>query len=89
MNLMELDVLISCVYIYTIYWRKGPVLHGRSAKTVLYKYISGGRGRAGAGGRGKTVLLHYIYIYLEEGTRIARAECEDGAMIYIYVQLYK
>ena len=76
---------------------------------MLYKYISGGRGRAGAGGRGKTVLLHYIYIYLEEGTstapeeggdgvpiiyqekgiRIARAECEDGATIYIYVQLYK
>jgi len=28
-------------------------------------------------------------IYQEEGTRIARAECEEGATIYIYVQLYK
>jgi len=43
----------------TYIWRKGPVWHGRSAKTVLY--IS----------------------YWEEGTRIARAECEDGAMIYM------
>ena len=28
-------------------------------------------------------------IYREEGTRIAQAECEDGAMIYIYLHLYK
>jgi len=46
------------VYIYHIE-RKGPVVHGRSAKTVMY--IS----------------------YWEEGTRIARAECEDGAISII------
>jgi len=26
---------------------------------------------------------------MEEGTRIARVECEDGAMIYIYWHLHK
>ena len=43
--------------------RKGPVLHGRSAKTV--PYVSN----------------------WEEGTRIARAEYEDGAMICLYLYL--
>jgi len=35
----------------------------------------------------------YIYLYIhvlkEEGTRIAREECEDGAInIYIYIHMY-
>ena len=60
-------------------WRKGPVLHGRSAKTVLYIHISGGRDMYGTGG-----VRRRCYIsYWEEGTRIARAEYEDGAMIHI------
>ena len=57
----EIGCVDYCIAIYVpiVLWRKGPVWHGRSAKTVLY-----------------------IYIYWEEGTRMARAECEDGA-IYI------
>ena len=44
----------------------------------------GGRTRAGKEGKdGVIILCAYIYIYPEEGTRMARAECEDGA-IYIY-----
>ena len=31
------------------------------------------------------IICTYIYYVMEEGTRIARAECEDGA-IYIYLE---
>ena len=64
--------------IYTYIWRKGPVWHGRSAKTVLY-IISGGRDPYGTGG----VRRRCFISYWEEGTCMAQAECEDGAMIYI------
>jgi len=59
----EIGCVDYCIAIYVpiVLWRKGPVWHGRSAKTVLY-----------------------IYIYWEEGTRMARAECEDGD-IYIHI----
>ena len=51
--------------------------------------LIGGRGRAGAGRREDGVIALYTFIYPEEGTHIARAECEDGATIYIYLHLYK
>ena len=36
--------------------------------------------RADKEGKGGVIILCvYIYIYLEEGTRMARVECEDGA----------
>jgi len=75
------------IYAYCIVLRrKGPVLHGWSAKTVLYAimYVHIVLRRKGPvlhGRSAKTVL--YIYIYREEGTRMARAECEDGAIYHI------
>ena len=76
-------LLPMCAYIHTyvVFRRKGPVWHGRSAKTVLYIHISGGRDPYGTGGVRRRC---YIHIYPEEGTRMARAECEDGA-IHIYL----
>ena len=50
-----------------------------------YINISGGRDRYGTGGGEDGVYI----IYREEGTRVAQAECEDGAMIYIYLHLDK
>ena len=49
---------------------------------VCYIYLcNGGRDPYCTGGVRRRC---HIYIYLEEGTRIARAECEDGA-IYTYI----
>ena len=57
-------------------------MHGRSAKTVLYKYIwRTGPVRHRRGEDGVPI------IYQEEGTRIARAECEDGATMYATLQM--
>ena len=46
----------------------------------MYTLCYGGRDPYCTGGVRRRC---YIYIYWEEGTRMARAECEDGAMIYI------
>ena len=49
-----------------------------------YHVIIGGTDPYCTGGWGKTGYITH-YILLEEGTRIARAECEDGASnIYMY-----
>jgi len=45
----------GAIYIYHIR-RKGPVLHGRSAKTVLYIYHIGRKGPVLHGWSAKTVL---------------------------------
>ena len=82
----EIGCVDYCVVIsvHIVLRRKGPVWHGRRAKTVLY-IILGGRDPYDTGGVRRRC---YIYIILEEGTRMARAECEDGA-ICIFLHLYK
>jgi len=72
-------VLYAIMYVHIVLRRKGPVLHERSAKTVLYIHLSGGRDPYGTGG----VRRRCFISYWEEGTCMAQAECEDGAMIYI------
>ena len=46
----------------------------------IYTLCYGGRDPYCTGGVRRRC---YIYIYLQEGTRIARAECEDGAIYHI------
>ena len=60
MNLMKLDALILCCYIYT--------------HCVTEEGTRMARAECEDGA---------IYMYPEEGTRIARAECEDGAIYHI------
>ena len=82
---MELDVLISCVYIYILYiGGRDPYCTGGVRRRCYIKYLEEGTGTAPEEGEDGVSI-----IYQEEGTRIARAECEDGATIYIYLQLYK
>ena len=54
------DIVLLYIYLYTYIWRKGPVWHGRSAKTVLY-IILGGRDLYGTGGvRRRCYDIHII-----------------------------
>jgi len=53
--------------------------------SVAFMYI-GGRGRAGAGRRGKTVLLFYIFRYIGGRGRREPVGGEDGVIIlHIYI----
>ena len=51
--------IVCIIYIYFVLRRKGPVMHGRSAKTVLYTYIRR-KGPVLHGRSAKTVLYTYI-----------------------------
>jgi len=48
----------------------------------MYILCYGGRDPYCTGGVRRRCYIH-IYIYREEGTRMARAECEDGAIYHI------
>jgi len=76
-------VCIICTYILC-YGGRDPYCTG-GGRRRCYINISGGRDRYGTGGGEDGVYI----IYREEGTRITWMECEDGATVYIYLQLYK
>ena len=52
---------------------------------ILYGKEEGTRMQGGV--RRRCYIKMCIYICQEEGTRMARAECEDGAAIHIYATL--
>ena len=80
MNLMKLDALILCCYIYThCVAEEGTRIARAECEDGAILHISGGRDPYGTGG----VRRRCYILYWEEGTRIARAEYEDGAMIHI------
>ena len=56
---------------------------GRWGIIIIIVVYYGGRDPYCTGGWGKTGYYYHYYILLEEGTCIARAKCEDGAMIYV------
>jgi len=85
MNLMKLDVLVIVLLcMYTLcYGGRDPYGTGGVRRRCYVYIILGGRDPYGTGG-----VRRRCYIsYWEEGTRMARAECEDGAIIIASLQM--